>query len=59
MRKLSKEYYVPSVNGHQKYISGGGGGDPREEESDLDPGLCHEEPGGKEVRSDQSEASIV
>ena len=56
MRKLSKEYYVPSVNGQQKYI---GGGDPREEESDLDPGLCHEEPGGKEVRSDQSEASIV
>ena len=58
MRKLSKEYYVPSVNGQQKYI-GGGGCDPREEESDLDPGLCHEEPGGKEVRSDQSEASIV
>ena len=57
MRKLSKEYYVPSVNGHQKYS--GGNGDPREEESDLDPGLCHEEPGGKEVRSDQSEASIV
>ena len=23
----------------------------REEESDLDPGLCHEEPGVKEVRS--------
>ena len=57
MRKLSKEYCVPSSNYQQKYI---GGADLREgEESDLEPGLGHEESGAKEVSPDQSGASIL
>ncbi len=46
MRKLSKEYYVaPSTNG-QRHT----GCRDREEESDIESGLCHEEPEAKEVR---------
>ena len=57
LRKLSKEYCAPSTHYQQKYI---GGADLREgEESDLEPGLGQEETGAKEVRSDQSGASIL
>ena len=46
MRKLSKEYYVPPSTNGQRHT---GCGD-REEESDTESGLCHEEPEAKEVR---------
>lgn len=50
LRKLSKEYCVPVTNNQQKYI---GEAEMREgEESDLEPGLGHEETGTKEVSHD-------